>query len=544
MTSEPVADGAPRGRRVPAWTIGRRLAAGYALILVLMAGVGAVAFVNTQSLVRTSDLVDHSHVVLSETQAIVAALKDAEAGQRGYLVTGADAYLSPYTAARSSVKVHLEKATELTADNPAQQERLTALLPLVASRFAELQKAVDEYKDDGFEAAQEYVVADAGRPVMDQITETIDAVERAERELLEVRAGAAEATATTTTVAVLVGTAVAAAAVVLLGSLLTRGITRPINLLTARLREIADGDGDLTQRIEHARDDEVGALASVFNRFVENIATLVRQIGQTASTSSAAAQELSVIAADMTQQSGEAARQASVAAASAEQISSHVQTVAAAGEQMGVSIQEIARSASEASEAGRTAVTSTDEANASISRLGESSAAIGGVVTLINTIAQQTNLLALNATIEAARAGEAGKGFAVVASEVKNLANQTAKATEEIATQIGGMQQATGEAVQAIAEISDTITRINEIATTIAAAMEEQDAATKEIARNVQQAAHGTEEVSSNIAGVERAAQGTGRAASELSDAADGLAQQATLLSDEVDRFIAQVRVG
>ena len=114
----------------------------------------------------------------------------------------------------------------------------------------------------------------------------------------------------------LVGTAVAAAAVALLGSLLTRGITRPINLLTARLREIADGDGDLTQRIEHARDDEVGALASVFNRFVENIATLVRQIGQTASTSSAAAQELSVIAADMTQQSGEAARQASVAAAS------------------------------------------------------------------------------------------------------------------------------------------------------------------------------------------------------------------------------------
>ncbi len=539
MTSEPVADGAPRGRRVPAWTIGRRLAAGYALILVLMAGVGAVAFVNTQSLVRTSDLVDHSHVVLSETQAIVAALKDAEAGQRGYLVTGADAYLSPYTAARSSVKVHLEKATELTADNPAQQERLTALLPLVASRFAELQKAVDEYKDDGFEAAQEYVVADAGRPVMDQITETIDAVERAERELLEVRAGAAEATATTTTVAVLVGTAVAAAAVVLLGSLLTRGITRPINLLTARLREIADGDGDLTQRIEHARDDEVGALASVFNRFVENIATLVRQIGQTASTSSAAAQELSVIAADMTQQSGEAARQASVAAASAEQISSHVQTVAAAGEQMGVSIQEIARSASEASEAGRTAVTSTDEANASISRLGESSAAIGGVVTLINTIAQQTNLLALNATIEAARAGEAGKGFAVVAGEVKELAQQTAAATEEITARISQIQSDVEVAVRAIATTTAVIAEVNDHQGSIAGAVEEQSATTSAMATSVAEAAVGATSIADNVRSIAQSATSTVGNIDQVRTSADELARSSQHLDELVSRFRA-----
>jgi methyl-accepting chemotaxis protein len=186
------------------------------------------------------------------------------------------------------------------------------------------------------------------------------------------------------------------------------------------------------------------------------------------------------------------------------------------------------------SEAGRT--------DGLVKGLAEAAQKIGAVTSLINEIASQTNLLALNATIEAARAGEAGKGFAVVASEVKSLANQTARATEEIGTQIAAMQDATGETVAAIGAIGATIGQINEIATMIAAAVEQQGAATQEIARNVQQAAVGTSEVSRNIAGVNEAAAQTGAAASRVLSSAGELSNQAGQLHGQVDEFLAAVR--
>ena len=174
--------------------------------------------------------------------------------------------------------------------------------------------------------------------------------------------------------------------------------------------------------------------------------------------------------------------------------------------------------------------------------LADAAQKIGEVVSLINDIAAQTNLLALNATIEAARAGEAGKGFAVVAAEVKSLANQTAKATEEIGTQVAGIQGATKDSVEAIKSIGKTIGEVNEIATTIASAVEEQSAATQEIARNVQQAAKGTQEVSSNIAGVTQAAGETGTAATQVLGASGDLAKQSEALREQVDRFLAKIR--
>ncbi|MCW2239895.1 methyl-accepting chemotaxis protein [Azospirillum canadense] len=350
------------------------------------------------------------------------------------------------------------------------------------------------------------------------------------------------------------------------------GIARPIRALSAAMERLAAGD-EAVEVLGHDRKDEIGPMARTVLVFKENAAAKRRMEAEQAEQKARAEAErhalmngmaeqfeasvktvVAQVSSAVTQVQGNARElsamadqskaQAVAVAAATQQASANVQTVATAAEEMSSTIAEISRQVNRSAEVAGHAVGRAQGTNQSIQALAAQAGAIGDVVKLITDIASQTNLLALNATIEAARAGEAGKGFAVVASEVKNLANQTAKATDEIAAQIGGMQQATGEAVQAIAEISDTITQINEIATTIAAAMEEQDAATKEIARNVQQAAHGTEEVSSNISGVEQAAQGTGRAASELSDAADGLAEQATVLSDEVDRFIAQVRVG
>ncbi|MEJ0067585.1 MAG: methyl-accepting chemotaxis protein [Pseudomonadota bacterium] len=228
--------------------------------------------------------------------------------------------------------------------------------------------------------------------------------------------------------------------------------------------------------------------------------------------------------------------------AAVEQSSANVQTVAAATEQLSSSIQEISRQVTGSADMARRAVNQAERTTTTINGLADASHKIGEVIGLINQIASQTNLLALNATIEAARAGEAGKGFAVVASEVKTLASQTAKATEEIGSQIANIQAATGQAVMAIGEIGGSISAISQSATAIASAIEEQGAATREISRNVQQAAVATQEVANNITGVDAAAGETGSAADGILDASGDLSRHASALRMQVGNFLTSVR--
>jgi methyl-accepting chemotaxis protein len=235
--------------------------------------------------------------------------------------------------------------------------------------------------------------------------------------------------------------------------------------------------------------------------------------------------------------SEETSRKASVVAAASEEATTNVQQVAAAGEELSASISEIARHVHESARIATDAVRQTNATNASIKELGAASAEIGQVVKVITSIAQQTNLLALNATIEAARAGEAGKGFAVVANEVKELARQTAKATGDIGHRIDAIQSSTRTAVDAIGSISDTINKISEISTTIAAAVEEQCAATNEISRNVAEAARGTAEVSGNIISVSQAADDAGQRSGEIKHASQALLQEALRLERIIQDF-------
>jgi methyl-accepting chemotaxis protein len=273
-------------------------------------------------------------------------------------------------------------------------------------------------------------------------------------------------------------------------------------------------------------------MADDFERDVKGVVEIV----------TAAATEMQASSKSMAAASDETARQSQIVAAASEEATRNVETVSSAAEELSKSISEIARNVQEASRMTANAVKDAERTNDTIQHLGESSNEIGQVVKVITSIAQQTNLLALNATIEAARAGEAGKGFAVVANEVKELARQTARATEEIGAKIGAIQSATGVAVTAIQGIGDSIRRINEISTTIAGAVEQQSAATNEISRNVAEAARGTVEVTNNIQGVSQAADESGRGASDILTAAEGLSQESTRLDTVTTEFLKRMR--
>ncbi len=294
----------------------------------------------------------------------------------------------------------------------------------------------------------------------------------------------------------------------------------------------------------NGRPFKVVKFASVITEQVlmrHRLQKLLEQVGHNAGSLSGASTELTAVSQQMSANAEETAAQANVAAAAAEQVSKNVSTVATAAEQMGSSIREIAKSAIEAARVASTAVTVADKTNLTVAKLGESSAEIGNVIKVITGIAQQTNLLALNATIEAARAGEAGKGFAVVANEVKELAKQTAKATEDISRKIEAIQGDTKGAVDAIGQIGRIINQISDIQNTIASAVEEQTATTAEIGRNVAEAAKGSNEIAQNVTGVARAARSTTEGASNTKDSADGLSKMAVELQQLVGQFQRQV---
>jgi len=357
----------------------------------------------------------------------------------------------------------------------------------------------------------------------------------------------------------------------LIAFVIARGIIKPLSGLTGGMKELASGNFDVVLP-GLGRKDEIGDMAGAVEEFKVKAAEKARReaeakseqdrvmaeqrkvemrkladgfeaaVGEIVETVSSASTELEASATTLTRTADTTQQLSTSASAASEQASANVQSVATATEELSSSVGEIGRQVEESNKIAREAVRQAEATDSRMAELSRAADRIGDVVKLITTIAEQTNLLALNATIEAARAGEAGKGFAVVAQEVKQLASQTAKATSEISQHIAGMQESTQGSVAAIKEIGGTIGRISSIAQTIAAAVEEQGAATQEIARNVQQAAAGTQQVSNNVTDVSRGATETGSASSQVLSSAQQLSSESSRLKLEVSKFLSSVR--
>jgi methyl-accepting chemotaxis protein len=296
-------------------------------------------------------------------------------------------------------------------------------------------------------------------------------------------------------------------------------------------------EGDLTTVVTVTGDDAMGKMGDGLRDFFENLRATFIKMTENAQQLALSSEELTAVSQQMAGNAEETSTQASVVSAASEQVTENVQTAAAGSEEMTASIAEIARSSAEAAKIAKQAVDVAESANSTIKDLGDASVEIGKVIKVITSIAQQTNLLALNATIEAARAGEAGKGFAVVANEVKELAKQTARATEDISQKIEAIQAGSRGAVTAIGEIGTIINQINDISNTIASSVEEQTATTNEISRNVSQAARGSADIAENISGVAQAASDTTRGANDTLEASRNLSEMAARLQALVERF-------
>jgi methyl-accepting chemotaxis protein len=372
-------------------------------------------------------------------------------------------------------------------------------------------------------------------PIITAMMANLDVLVTGEKSDGAAKLAAAQTRFTANRLQVIVLLAIGLTLAVGLGVMVARAIVRSLR----RVQVVCDAlkDGDLTRTANLTTTDEVGKMGSALDEAVTNLRGIVGNIDASSTSLASAAEQMSTTTTEIASTAEETSVQAGVVSAAAEQVSRNVQSVSAGAEEMEASIREIARNASQAAKIAGEAVGAAKTTTDSINRLGESSKEIGAVVKAITSIAEQTNLLALNATIEAARAGEAGKGFAVVAGEVKELAQETARATEDIARRVEAIQSDTDGAVTAIATISQIIDSINGFQTTIASAVEEQTATTNEMSRNVTEAATGSTEIAMNITGVASAAELTTQGVSDSRQALQSLAEMSVGLKTLVGQF-------
>ncbi|ABC22878.1 chemotaxis sensory transducer [Rhodospirillum rubrum F11] len=552
-------------------SVGRKLILVFSIIFLMVAGLGSFAIKALSDMNRAAtDVTETRLPAVEKARSLQFLVSSLRTNQMAYMVAQGDDFDATREAVETIEEVVYDtrESYEKLMSSPEEREAYGVFTDNFAgfsagmTRIAQLSQAgrIDEARALTWGETQPFYLA------LVQSTDRLT-------ELSQTQAAKASANIDHTNKVARIGIIAALIAVLIIaaiaGALLRQTIAAPLLALRGTMERLARDD-TAVEIPGHERKDEVGAMARavlVFKdgmieserlRARENaerigkeerantLAVLTHDFDTQASSVindvAEAAGAMQVTASQLTQAADSTAEQSTAVAAAAQEASTNVQTVAAAAEELTSSIGEISRQIAQASQVSQKAVDQAAHTTGIVGGLEQAAKRIGEVVAMINDIASQTNLLALNATIEAARAGDAGKGFAVVAGEVKSLANQTARATDDITQQIGSVQTATGAAVEAINEIATTIGEINEISANIAAAMEQQGAATQEIARNVEQAATGTDQVTRNIHGVNRTVDDTGHSAQEVLNAATRLRDESAAMQTLVTTFLDKVR--
>jgi methyl-accepting chemotaxis protein len=552
-------------------TVAKKLILAFALlglIIIVSGGISIMQTFRIQAANADSDAAERQAGSISDTLSDAAKMQNAI---RGLLVTGS----SNYSRAYEAESVEFDKALQIAKDTAAGDQALIAQLDVISA-------AVNEWRDGPVATQLQKMrhpstVNEARAVEVTGAGETLtEKLEAASKELAaEIQGNTADANAEigsalrTTLLTVISSATIMLVAAVFFFFLLSRSIGSPIRTITETMKALAAGNTSVVIPYA-ARADEVGNMAAAVAVFAENMRNNERLQREAAEQQAArekraqrmtelargfdqevetilqalvkSAGDLDNTAESLTRLSSESLEQVQKVAAAAQEASANVSTVAAATEELSSSIMEISRQVSSQASIASASTHAINDTTDRVVLLTEASTKIGDVVRLITEISNQTNLLALNATIEAARAGEAGKGFAVVANEVKSLANQTARATEDIAVQVSSIQNSTQSTADSIRTVGDQIRQMSEISGGVAAAVEEQNAATKEISRNIQEASMGNQEVSEKIEFVAQAAGQTQTATATVLDAARLLGQNTATIRQTIERFISDVR--
>lgn len=507
------------------------LALGSAVVVLLL---GASALVAIQSLTRTSDagsvVVKEQFPYVTELEVVLTSIISAANHERGYLLSGSSEYSTQAIGTFPVIESHLAAAREL--DNGASA-KLDEIAVSVEAWKKELKAEITLFEIDP-DAAREAGLGpnrDLSRRSERLVKNEIErASEQIDESAMHFSAEAARARTT-----VMVGLIFSVLAAIVSTSLVIRTVRRRIRRILVSLRHVAAGD--FTTSVEVDTHDELGEIAEAVNETVDRTGSTIATMSRSADQLSVAAQQLSALSEQMTSALEESAKQAASVSTTAQQVSASADSAASGAVEMGASIREIAASAHDGAMIAASAVEVTRDASNRMAALTESSTRIGDIVRLITSIAEQTNLLALNATIEAARAGDAGRGFAVVANEVKELANETAKATLEIGSRISTIQTDADEALTAMTQIQFIISQVNDRQTTIASAVEEQSVTTNEISLSVTQAAAGSGDIAATVSGLATATAEVSRGASSTRTHAEDLARMAEELTGIVGTF-------